>query len=96
MIDKASALDTVLHKMKKIPPGSGLDLQTYKRDRSVVILRKDADNFFVVADGFSKESFSEDFKGLKKLLKKMLKREFPRSNKIRVYHVSMDNFKQYF
>lgn len=93
MIDKASALETVLRKLKKIPLGSGLDLRTYKRDRSVVILRKGIDEFFVVEDGFSKESFSEDFKGLKKLLKKLLKREFPRSNKIRVYDVNMSDFK---
>lgn len=92
MIDKASALETVLRKLKKIQPGSGLDLRTYKRDRSVAILRKATDEFFIIENGFSKESYSENFKELKKLLKKLLKREFPRSNKIRVYDVNMDDF----
>lgn len=88
MIDKASAIETILRKLRKLPVGKGLDLRTYKRDRSVVILRKTDDLFSVRQDGFTKDTFSTDFKGLKKLLKKLLKQEFPRSNKVRVYEVS--------
>lgn len=87
MIDKASAIETVLRKLKKVPVGQALDLRTYKRDRSVLILRTGEDTYTVVEDGFEQERFSEDFKSLKKLLKKLLKKEFPRSNKIRVYDV---------
>ncbi|NDV27855.1 hypothetical protein [Desulfovibrio sp. JC010] len=92
MLDKASAIETVIRKLKKLPVGRGLDLRTYKRDRSVVILRTAEDDFEVIEDGFDQQRFSEDFKGLKKLLKKLLKREFPRSNKIRVYDVNTDDF----
>ncbi len=87
MIDKDSAIETVMRKLKKIQIGYGLDLRTYKRDRSVVIVRSAEDSFTVIEDGFFKENFSVDFKGLKKLLKKLVKVEFPRSNKIRVYDV---------
>ncbi|TIH17185.1 hypothetical protein D0S45_08380 [Marinifilum sp. JC120] len=87
MIDKASAIETIMRKLKKIPIGQGLDLRTYKRDRSLMIMRTGKDSFTVIEDGFSKEQFEEDFKGLKKLFKKLLKREFPRSNKIRVYDI---------
>lgn len=87
MIDKASAIENIMRRLKKVPLGRGLDLRTYKRDRSVVILRIGDDSFSVIEDGFNNEQFEEDFKGLKKLLKKLLKKEFPRSNKIRVYDV---------
>ncbi len=87
MIDKASAIETVMRKLKKIQVGRGLDLRTYKRDRSVVIVRRGEDLFSVTENGFDTEQFTEDFKGVKKLLKKLLKKEFPRSNKIRVYDV---------
>ncbi|WP_320174420.1 hypothetical protein [Maridesulfovibrio sp.] len=92
MIDKDSAIESVMRKLKKIQVGKGLDLRTYKRDRSVVILRKGEDSFLVIEDGFDTERFTEDFKGVKRLLKKLLKKEFPRSNKIRIYDVDDEGF----
>lgn len=87
MIDKASAAETIIRKLKKTPTGKGLDLRTYKRDRSVIIIRTKEDTFSVTEDGFDKDNFTTDFKGMKKTLKKLLKKEFPRSNKIRVYEI---------
>ncbi len=81
-----------MRKLKKIPVGRGVDLRTYKRDRSVVIIRVSEDSFSVNEDGFENEHFRTDSKGLKKLFKKLLKREFPRSNKIRVYEVDGGDF----
>lgn len=89
MIDKANAIPTITTKLKKLSIGQGLDLRTYKRDRSVMILRVAEDEYEVREDGFEKKRFETDFKGLKKLLKTMMKREFPRSNKIRVYETSL-------
>lgn len=84
MIDKAGAIPTILTKVKKLPIGHGLDLRTYKRDRSVAIRRTGNDCYTVKEHGFERESFETDMKGLKGLLRKLLKREFPRSNKIRI------------
>jgi len=39
----------------------------------------------VIEDGFFKEEFRVDSTKLKKLFKTILKREFPRSHKIRLY-----------
>jgi len=88
MIDIASAIPTILTKTKKLPVGQGLDLRTYKRDRSVAIKKIEADTFEIQENGFEKNRFESDHKGLKKLLKTLLKREFPRSNKIRVYDIT--------
>ncbi|CCO23579.1 hypothetical protein [Maridesulfovibrio hydrothermalis] len=91
MIDKSSAIETVLRKIKKIHIKHGLDLRTYKRDRSIVVIRTGEDSFSVVVNGFCKENLSTDFKGLRKHLKRLFKQEFPRSNKIRVYNVNKDD-----
>lgn len=87
MIDKANAVSTVMSRAAKLTVGSGMDLRTYKRDRSVIITRVSEDLYEVMEDGFEKNWFEVDGKGLKKLLKTLLKREFPRSNKIRVYDI---------
>lgn len=87
MIDKAGAIPTILTKLKKLSVGRGLDLRTFKRDRSVVILRTAKNHFQVKENGFEHAEFETDLNGMKKLLKTLLKREFPRSNKIRVYEI---------
>lgn len=90
MLDKAGAIPTIMTRLKKLLPGHGLDLRTFKRDRSVVIRRTGEDAFSITENGFETATFSENIKGMKKLLKTLLKREFPRSNKIRVYHLNAE------
>lgn len=85
MIDKATAVETVLRKLKTLPVGHAIDLRTYKRNRSVVIKRTADDVFDVVEQGFHEDRFLIPSAKLKKLLKLLLKREFPRSTKIRLY-----------
>ena len=85
MIDKTNIIETVLQKMKGLAVGHHLDLRTYKRDRSVVIVKGKDDSYLVVEDGFYKEKYEVKHGKLKRLLKSLLKKEFPRSNKIRLY-----------
>lgn len=85
MLDKATALPALLRRLSGLPMGHALDLRTYKRNRSVLIRRTDADRFRVTEEGFRREVFQVPFSDLKKLLKVLFKREFPRSTKIRVY-----------
>lgn len=87
MIDKATAIDTVMSKLAALPVGSCLDLRTYKRNRSVLIKRTGDDVFLVLENGFHEERFESGLKKMRKLLKTLLKREFPRSNKIRLYNL---------
>ena len=83
MIDLGSALPTALSRLKKLPDGAVLELLTFKRDRGVAV-RKTGDVFEVREFGFRDETCTEDAAGLKKRLKTILKREFPRSNKVHV------------
>ena len=84
MIDKSSVIRTVLERLNKLPVGHYLDLRTYKRNRSVMIIKR-AGDLLVREDGFFKEEFVVDDSKLKGLLKTLLKKEFPRSNKVRLY-----------
>lgn len=85
MLDKGSALATVLGRAEKLLVGQGLDLRTYKRDRSVAVVRLGADAYEIREEGFERKTYTSDLKGLKRLLRKLLKREFPRSRKIRLH-----------
>ncbi len=58
MIDKATALQTVLRKLKKLPMEHAIDLRTYKRNRSVVIKRIGEDEFDVVEKASLKNASS--------------------------------------
>jgi sarcosine oxidase gamma subunit len=85
MIDKATAMETVMRKLEKMPVGHAVDLRTYKRNRSVVIARTGEDAFDVVESGFVDARHQATLATMRKLLKTLLKREFPRSTKIRLY-----------
>jgi hypothetical protein len=85
MIDKTKIIDTVLERLEKLPLGHYLDLKTYKRNRTVIIVKIDEKKLMVIEDGYFKDRFLIKPDKLKKLLKTLLKREFPRSKKIRLY-----------
>ena len=82
MINKDSFIADTLKRLEKC-----LDIRTFKKDRKVVI-EKLAVNYNVYEEGFEKQSFMNlEVQDMKKLLKTLERREFPRSNKLRVYVV---------
>ena len=85
MIDKTKIIDTVCERLKKLPLGHYIDLKTYKRNRTVIIVKVDEKKLLVVEDGYFKDRFLIKSDKLKKLLKTLLKKEFPKSKKIRLY-----------
>ncbi|MCP4108836.1 MAG: hypothetical protein GY749_25380 [Desulfobacteraceae bacterium] len=62
-----------------------LGLRTYKRNRSVIIVKKDEDCFLILENGFFQDEFEVSFSKLPGTLRTLLKKEFPRSRKIRLY-----------
>jgi len=81
MIDMGAALATTLARLKKLPDNGTLELLTFKRDRGVLV-RRTGDGFEVREFGYREEISDVSAKDLKKRLKTILKREFPRSNKV--------------
>jgi hypothetical protein len=85
MLDKSTAIPAIIEQLQKLPPGHAIDLRTYKRNRSVLIVKDAADRYAFQEDGFFQETFEVPEDRLKKTLKTLFKKEFPRSNKIRLY-----------
>ena len=85
MIDKIRIVDTVCERLKTLPISHCLDLRTYTRNRSVMIAKLAEDDLLVVENGFFQDRFRVTPDKLRKLLKTLMKKEFPRSRKIRLY-----------
>lgn len=84
MLDISAAVPIISKKLKDLPIGEGLDLRTYKRDRSLVILKSSGTEYRIIENGFAKQEFVIPADKLAKTMKSLLKKEFPRSNKVRV------------
>ncbi|MEN8075509.1 hypothetical protein ABFP60_01035 [Clostridioides difficile] len=85
MIPIDNFIEDAIKKLKKMKPLNCLDIRTYKRDRSVVI-EKLEDGYNLYEDGFENAEFNNlSLDELKRLLKIMQKKEFPRSNIVRFY-----------
>ena len=87
MLDKSALIPALQARIKKLPVGHAIDLRTYKRDRSLVIVRLPDERLRIIEDGFEKNEFQIETQALPKLLKVLLKKEFPRSNKVRLYQL---------
>ncbi|MGL5067506.1 MAG: hypothetical protein ACRC6T_06715 [Sarcina sp.] len=80
MVDMSNFIDFTFIKLKQIKLGEGVKLSTFKKDRHLTII-KEEEFFTLYEEGYSKETFSNlDKKDLKKLLKTLARKEFPRSN----------------
>lgn len=85
MIPIENFIEDAFKKLKNMEPLNCLDIRTYKRDRSIII-EKLEDGYNLYENGFEKKEFKNLSKiELKKLLKVIQKKEFPRSNIVRFY-----------
>ncbi len=78
-------IPAVVKRLKSIPVGSYVDLRPYKRNRSVMITKLADDLYEVREEGFFADTFTCSLDKLKKQMKTLIKKEFPRSNKVRMY-----------
>lgn len=85
MINKESFISDTLKRIQKLEVGKQLEIYTFKKDRKIIIEKFEA-YYNVYEDGFEKQYFQHlELQAIKKLLKTLERREFPRSNKLRVY-----------
>ncbi len=85
MIDKSRLLPVLLKKVAGLPIGDYLEVRSYKRDRALLLIRLSPERIQIEEDGFEQHRFEVAEPDLRRLLKTLIKREFPRSNKLRVY-----------
>ncbi len=88
LINKDSVLKDCLQALKKTEIQGGVELLSYKRNRSIAILRIGNDCFLVKENGYVVEELATSMAKLTKILKVRIKREFPRSRKIRLFRFS--------
>lgn len=75
----------VLQILAKTESPAGVELSSYKRNRSISISVLSEHKVSVRENGYIEQELEVDIKELPKLLKTMIKREFPRSRKVRLY-----------
>lgn len=87
LVNIDSLLRITLQKLEKLSPPQGVELLSYKRNRSIgVFLRADG-TFMVREYGYREEEVTLDKDELAKHLKQVIKYEFPRSRKVRLYNL---------
>ena len=85
MIDLQQAIPTVLKRLKGLDVGECMELCSYKRDRCLLLMPREGGEILVIERGFEEHRFEVAPEKLKKLLKTLVRREFPRSTKLRLY-----------
>jgi len=74
-----------LRLLDRIDPPGGIELLSYKRNRSVAIVCLGDGNFFVREKGYDVQEIHVGRDRLPRILKAMIKKEFPRSRKVRLF-----------
>lgn len=74
----------VLQILSRTEPPAGIELMSYKRNRSVSVSVLSEQEVIVRERGYEELEFTISRNELPKILKTMIKREFPRSRKVRI------------
>ena len=93
MIDIASALSILCSRTRNLQTGQGLRLSTFKKDRHLTIVRLQTGQLQALRNGFKIEEQIIDEEKLKKLMKRWIKKEFPRSKNAHLTTVTAENAK---
>ena len=88
LVNIATILADTKRALKKIEPPGGIELLSYKRNRGIAIIKRDNDLLELREHGYQDQEFKIHPDRLAKELKAMIKREFPRSRKVRLIKFS--------
>ncbi len=87
LINIQSAMQRIIRQAEQMEPGQGIEILSYKRNRGVTLIRTSTD-LKVIERGYREEEWQIPLKNLAKLLKSIIKIEFPRSRKVRIYQLA--------
>lgn len=91
MIDATVIEQVLLKKLEGLEVGHCVEIRTYKRNRLVRFVKLSDSRFRIHEAGYRVETFEASSSKMRKLLKSLIKREFPRSRKIRLYDLGEYN-----
>jgi len=87
LVNIDSVIHTLMQRLAKLNPPQGIELLSYKRNRSVAVLLLGDHSYLVRERGYGEKEEVVDQAVLQKLLKSLIKYEFPRSRKIRLQQI---------
>ena len=87
LVNIDSVLRSLLQKLEKLNPPQSIELLSYKRNRSIAVLLLDDDKILVRERGYREAEQHVEKDLLSKHLKALIKYEFPRSRKVRMYQM---------
>ena len=87
LVNIDNCVSKVLQQLGKLEAGQGVEILSYKRNRGVSVLIRPDDFFYIREHGYIDEEKTLPLAELAKELKTIVKREFPRSRKIRIYQL---------
>lgn len=85
LVNIASVAAVARRELKKIEAPGGIELLSYKRNRTIAIIKKDGGRIEIRERGYEEQDFEISGEKLSKELKILIKREFPRSRKVRLF-----------
>ncbi len=85
LINIDNVLQTSIRSLKSCKVGTGVELMSYKRNRWVAIICLENDFFQIKEKGYLDQEDVINQTELTRFLKKAIKREFPRSRKVRLF-----------
>lgn len=88
LINITNVLQNALKSIEKASYPGGVALLSYKRNRRIILSKLDDTEVQLQEDGYLCETKTVRITLLPKILKAAIKREFPRSRKVRVYKFS--------
>ncbi len=88
LVNIGSVRQKTLKILSKTAPPGGVELLSYKRNRAIAIICRPDATFLVKERGYIVQDVVSNELKLSRLLKEMIKREFPRSRKVRVMKFS--------
>jgi len=87
LVNKESVINKVVAALKKCPKDTGVEILSYKRNRGVAILKEEEDRFWLRERGYEEQEMTLSWEELPRALKSLVKREFPRSRKLRIFQI---------
>ena len=84
LVNITTLSNDTLRALKKIEPPGGIELLSYKRNRGIAILKRGDGSILLKEYGYKDQELVIPAANLSKTLKTMVKREFPRSRKVRL------------
>lgn len=88
LVNIDTALKDAIRLIARCPVNGGVEILSYKRNRTVALIRLSETSVCLREQGYVEEETVTEMSQLSKRLRVIMKREFPRSRKVRLFKFS--------